>query len=180
MRIRSALPTDAEAIAAVHVQAWRETYTGLLPETVIARNTPERRHALWREVLESGTRDLVVAHDGRDAVVGFASGGPMPPSVRGRAAIAGYDAYLDAIYLVRSAQGRGRGRALLAALVERLRARGLHALAFHVVATNDAVCFYEHLGAQFIHAEPLAEGLDEGEQLAYGWPALPDLVGLAR
>jgi hypothetical protein len=71
-----------------------------------------------------------------------------------------------------SAHGRGLGRALLGALALRLRARGFHALALHVVADNPAVRFYTHLGARFIHAEPITEGVDEGLQAAYGWSDL--------
>jgi hypothetical protein len=87
--VRVATGDDAAAIAAVHVASWRETYTGMLPQAVIERNTLERRHALWERVLGEATRDVLVAtHD--DAVVGFICGGAMPESIRGRAPIAGH------------------------------------------------------------------------------------------
>ena len=34
--VRRAGPEDAPAIAAIHVTAWHETYTGLLPDTMIS------------------------------------------------------------------------------------------------------------------------------------------------
>jgi ribosomal protein S18 acetylase RimI-like enzyme len=170
--IRAASAADAAAIAAVHVTSWRETYTGLVPEAVIANNTEERRNALWTRVLREGSRDVFVATGDGGRVVGFISGGAMPTIIRGRAPIPDHDAYVDALYVLSVAHGRGLGRALVGALAQRLRERGFHALALHVVAANPAVRFYEHLGARFIHAEPIAEGVDEGLQAAYGWSDL--------
>ena len=170
--VRAARAADAAAIAAVHVASWRETYTGLLPEAVIANNTAARRRALWERVLRDGARDVFVATDDAGAVAGFISGGAMPAVIRGRAPIPDHDAYVDALYVLAAWHGRGIGGALLGALAQRLRERGFRALALHVVAANPAVRFYEHLGARFIHAEPLAEGVDEGLQAAYGWSDL--------
>jgi ribosomal protein S18 acetylase RimI-like enzyme len=170
--IRVATVADAAAIAAVHVTSWRETYTGLLPEGVIVNNTAERRRALWEHVLLEGTRDVFVATGDGGDVVGLISGGAMPTVIRGRAPIPDHDAYVDALYVLAASHGRGIGGALLGALAQRLLERGFRALALHVVAANPAVRFYEHLGARFIHAEPIAESVDEGLQAAYGWSDL--------
>ena len=161
MTIRAATRADAAAIAAVHVASWRETYTGMLPQAVIERNTLERRHALWERVLSEATRDVFVATE-NDAVVGFICGGPMPESIRGRAPIAGHDAYVDALYVLAASHAHGIGRALLGALAQRLAGRGFRSLALHVVADNPARGFYERLGARVIAAEPYADGVDEG------------------
>ncbi len=37
IQIRPATLEDATAIAAIHVQSWRETYAGIMPEEVIGR-----------------------------------------------------------------------------------------------------------------------------------------------
>ena len=168
--IRAASEADAGAIARVHVASWNETYTGLLPDVVIANNSEERRRALWTRVLGEGTRDVFVATRD-DAIVGFVSGGAMPATIRGRAPIPDYDAYVDALYVLAASHGRGIGRALMGTLALRLRERGFRALALHVVADNPAVRFYERLGARFLHAEPIGGG-DEGLQAAYGWSDL--------
>jgi ribosomal protein S18 acetylase RimI-like enzyme len=170
--IRAATTADAAAIAAVHVTSWRETYTGIVPEGVIVNNSAERRLALWERVLREGTRNVIVATGERGDVVGFICGGAMPAIIRGRAPIPGHDAYVDALYVLAAAHGRGIGRTLIGALAARLCERGFRSLALHVVSANPAVRFYEHLGAQFIHAEPIADGLDEGTQAAYGWSDL--------
>jgi ribosomal protein S18 acetylase RimI-like enzyme len=173
--VRRATAADAAAIAAVHVAGWHETYTGLLPEAIIAEKTDERRRrAQWEPVLREGTRDVFVATE-NDRIVGFICGGAMPAEIRGRAPIPGHDAYVDALYVLAAAHGRGLGRALLGSLALRLREHGFRAPALHVLAANPAVRFYEHLGAAFIHAEPVAEGAGAGLQCAYGWRDIRDV-----
>ena len=168
MTIRAAVHEDARAIAAVHVASSSETYTGFLRDEVMG-NLEEQRRAHWERVLDEDGRDVFVAvgHDG--AVIGFVCGGPMPESIHGRPPIRGFDAYVDALYVLAAAHGHGAGRALLRALAQRLRERGLRSLALHVVAENPARQFYEHLGARFILAEPRWPGTDEPVQIAYGW-----------
>ena len=36
MRIRAAKPADAGSLARVHVDSWRSTYTGILPDEFLA------------------------------------------------------------------------------------------------------------------------------------------------
>jgi ribosomal protein S18 acetylase RimI-like enzyme len=171
MMIRGATDADAAAIARVHVASWREVYAALLPAPIMETNTPERRRALWERILTAGERHVFVAVED-EAIVGFICGGPMPESIRGRAPIVGHDAYVDALYVRADRHGRGIGRALLGMLAGALTQDGLHALALHVVAQNPARRFYEHLGARFLHEEPIAPGVDEGMQCAYGWSEL--------
>ena len=63
--IRRAVPADAPAIAAVHTQSWRETYTGLLPTDFLASATDEqareRREQSWRAVLTEQREAVFVA-----------------------------------------------------------------------------------------------------------------------
>ena len=43
MEIRRAVAEDADAIAAIHVAGWRETYAGILPAAHLAALSVERR-----------------------------------------------------------------------------------------------------------------------------------------
>ena len=47
--IRQGTSGDAEGIARVHVDSWRETYDGILPPRVLSAQTYARRLALWRQ-----------------------------------------------------------------------------------------------------------------------------------
>jgi ribosomal protein S18 acetylase RimI-like enzyme len=171
MIVRRATHADAAAIARVHVASWREVYGALLPAPIMETNTAERRRALWDRILAAGERRVLVAV-GEGTIVGFICGGPMPESFRGRAPIVGHDAYVDAIYVLAGWHGRGIGRALLGTLAGALVQDGFHSLALHVVGTNPARRFYEHLGARFLFEEPITAGVDEGMQCAYGWSDL--------
>jgi hypothetical protein len=68
---RSATPEDAVGIATVHVQSWRETYTGLIPEVVIGRHCMESRLPMWQRVLADGQVVVCVVEDETGRIVGF-------------------------------------------------------------------------------------------------------------
>ena len=52
MQIRRARPDDAAAIARVHVESWRSTYAGLLPERLLLKLSNAQHEARWwRHVL---------------------------------------------------------------------------------------------------------------------------------
>ncbi len=42
IELRNAVPADAEAIGAVHYQAWMETYTGLISSDFLATRSVEK------------------------------------------------------------------------------------------------------------------------------------------
>jgi len=108
MEIRPATPDDARVIANVHVEAWRTTYRGLLPDDVLAQLSVERRAEGWRQAAaltgQTG-RSLFVAQEGT-RILGFAAGGPE----RTRDPL--YTGELYAIYILESYQRRGIGRLL--------------------------------------------------------------------
>jgi GNAT superfamily N-acetyltransferase len=125
----------------VHVDAWRETYPGMLPAFVLDALSYEERAQQWTQSLERGGACTYVAeHDGH--IVGFASGGPNRED--------GYPEYpgeLQTLYLLRSAQGLGLGRALFETVRDWLRARELEPFMVWVIAANPACRFYERFGA---------------------------------
>jgi len=49
--IRQASLDDVPAIARVHVDTWRTTYRGLLPDEHLTRLTYEGRERLWTEAI---------------------------------------------------------------------------------------------------------------------------------
>lgn len=68
---------DAEELASVHVQAWREAYGGLLPQRFYDDAERERREVMWSGLLagaDAGHRIRVARREGR--IVGFVRHGP--------------------------------------------------------------------------------------------------------
>src|SRR3712207_4561798 len=103
MRIREARPTDAPAIARVHVDSWRTTYPGIFPDEVLAGLSYAEREAMWTKIFADTTvRGFrYVAEDDTGEILGFAAGGPEltgDPQYTGQ---------LYAIYLLSVSQGHG-------------------------------------------------------------------------
>ena len=171
-RIRTATPDDAAAIAQVRVDAWRETYKGMIPDAYLAAMRVEDSAALWLRVLNapSNTTSVFVATQGAD-VVGFAAGNLLTAPKHG------LDAELTAIYLRRASQRTGIGRRLVAAVVAAEATQGATGLLTWVIAGNKgARAFYERLGAELLIEQPFQwDGMDLVEA-GYGWRDLDALA----
>jgi hypothetical protein len=74
--IRPATPEDCEALARVHVTAWRESYSDILPAVAFETVTVPKRLQIWREFLDKPVLDPPVYVAERNGeTVGFADGG---------------------------------------------------------------------------------------------------------
>lgn len=169
--IRQALIADAAPIAAVHVAAWRQAYTGLLEPEFIESITQERRVAQWSRALSDASPQSVFVAECERHIVGFASSGPSAHN------IAPFDGELYTLYLLAEHQRGGAGTKLLAANVERLIARGFKAMLVWVLAANrNAIAFYEGLGAEYIRSAP--NPVDDHADSVYGYRDLNALRAL--
>jgi len=75
--IRAAKIEDAPEIANVHVNSWRETYYGLMPDSII-ENLPlsfKRRMNWWSECISApkNNRNVWVAEIQKHGIIGFSS-----------------------------------------------------------------------------------------------------------
>ncbi len=138
--VRPAVPSDAQAIAEVHVTGWRWAYRGQLPDTFLDGLSVEQRAAQWSKMLtamEDARRIWVAVQS--DRICGFITTAmPQeeghPPST----------AELQAIYLLENVVGTGVGRALLLEATNDLRKRGFKDVYLRVLDTNErARRFYE-------------------------------------
>ncbi len=174
LTLRDASIGDAIEIAAVHVAAWRTTYTTLLPPEVVAKRTEmPARVELWRERLaDPATRCIVVLADG--VICGFLAYSAMPARPQGSEPLPDFAAYVHAFYVLASMQGRGVGRQLLGATADALLRDGHRTLALHVLATNPARAFYERMGAAWVRDDPVEPGTS-WYQCVYGWRDITDM-----
>lgn len=110
--LRTPAPEDALEIAGAHVQSWRETYMGLVPERFFGDAAREARLNLWTRLLANpaGRQRIQVAEvDG--AIVGFAEhGDPVEPDPA-------RERELRVLYVLREHHGTGAGQALLDAVL---------------------------------------------------------------
>ena len=164
-RIRPATIADAEAIGHVHVVGWRESYRGLIPDRVIDGQSAAERAQMWRRSLAADppVTTVMVAEAG-SALLGFAAGGPR------RGGAFAHDGELYAIYVRRTAQGAGVGRALVRDHAAALAARGFGALALWVLRDNLAARqFYGQLGGRVVAERMEDAGGFRLNEVAYGW-----------
>ena len=164
--IRPATLADCYALALIQVDSYQNAYAGLLPEDYLAHFTYEDQEGDWRDLISSGTGDIIlVAEPSPGMVVGYTLG-------RVRAAeIPSYDCEMISLHVRRDQQDLGYGQALTKALAAQLRCQGCEALLLWVLEGNPARRFYERLGGRVIgqHQVEIGENVFASE-VAYGWP----------
>jgi GNAT superfamily N-acetyltransferase len=139
---RLATVADARRLAELHVRAWRAAYHGLLPATLLAAQSVERRERQWREWPESQPVRPLWLVEREGALLGFAATGP---SRDGDAPDGTGEVY--AIYLDPAVIGTGVGRVLFAHVTGALRGLGFTHSTLWVLESNArARRFYEAAG----------------------------------
>lgn len=172
MTIRPAHLDDARSIAELHVVVWRHTYHALAPAKAFVMLDEEHRFLGWHERLAApGDGHVVMVAEGDNGLVGFtAAGEPSQP-------IFGERSEIKQLYVDPAHKRRGIGRALLAALADRLAGHGRKGAALGVVAGNGpAIAFYEALGARQVGSYTDPGPLWRSHNLAYAWDDLKPLI----
>jgi ribosomal protein S18 acetylase RimI-like enzyme len=173
MVIRRATPEDSEEIARVHVDTWKTTYRGIVPQRYLDEMEILPRAEFWRKhIAESDSRvyvaETVAETNGK--VCGFISGGPL------REPLPDFDGEsvgeITAIYIAFEAQRRGCGRAMMQRLAENLLQDGLTSAVIWVLERNPACRFYARLGGEVIERKTISIGGTDLVEVAYGWKDL--------
>jgi GNAT superfamily N-acetyltransferase len=178
VRIRAAIPGDAQAIARVHVEAWRESYRGLVPAHVIEALSIHRNAGMWAAILAGGNASTVhvverlgVAADETE-VVGFGS------ATDARGPELGASGEITAIYLLDRVKRQGIGRRLLEGLLGALAERGHSSAGLWVLVDNHGTRrFYEALGGRPGSRRLVTDGPAAMHEIAYIWD---DISGFGR
>jgi GNAT superfamily N-acetyltransferase len=174
MIIREASIADAEVIARVHVDSWRSTYKGIMPDATLDGLSYEQRQQDWERRLNHESRNAViyVAEDPvSHEVIGFACGGPAVEEQD-----APYQGVLYTLYILDAYHRQGIGRQLFLRVVERLIQRNIISLLLWVVAENPARKFYEAMGGQYIKTGTFETNGVQVEEVAYGWEDIRTLI----
>jgi len=174
MLIREAVPTDAGAMARVHVDSWRTTYRGIIADSILDELSYELRERHWHSALtEHGSSNFIhVAESDDGRVVGFIAAG------REREGRPDFQAEVFAIYVLQEFHGRGCGRALMLCSAERLLQEGMRSMLLWVLTENPSRGFYERLGGRQLEEKQIAIDGHSLTEVAYGWAELHDLLAL--
>jgi len=175
--IRKARPSDASAIAAVHVATWRSTYAGVLPDAYLADMSVPRiaagyQHGLY-ERRDGEAVFVAVARpesgQGPSRIVGFASGGR---SRRGGVA----EGEISTLYVLDDWQEHGLGRRLMRATAAHLLAIGCGSVMLWVLSQNPSRWFYQRLGGKAVAVGTIRVGGRLVEQTGMLWDPIDRLL----
>jgi ribosomal protein S18 acetylase RimI-like enzyme len=164
--IRPATAADAGEIARVHVDTWRSTYPGIVPQEYLDSLETAARAKQWEEWLAREGVHVFVAEDA-GAVCGFISGGILHDGVQ--VAALTYDSEIYTLYVLPAFQGRGAGKALMRALARRLAQDGLARPVVWALEKNPWCAFYERLGGKRVAQKMIEIGGAQLSDIAYGW-----------
>jgi ribosomal protein S18 acetylase RimI-like enzyme len=173
MLIRPAQISDAAAIARVHVDSWRTTYPGIVPDDYLTSMSYEQRSGVWQRILSEldEAQSIYVAEDDDGAVTGFAEGGPE------RSGDPDYAGELYAIHLLEDSQRRGAGRRLVTSVVSDLARNGMRSMLVWVLEQNRSAClFYEALGGLPAREQEVSIGGATLAEVGYGWQDIGPLT----
>lgn len=176
MLIRPASRADAPPIGEMHAQAWTETYPGLAPPALYEEmSDPARRRAAWaRNLAEPPLPGGTFLAEEGGAVLGFIT------VCKARDAALGADGEVAGLYLLRRAQRRGIGRALLARGASRLIEAGFaSAGAWALDANEGARRFYAATGAEPGTSQVGYHGAHALHETAWVWRELRRLPARA-
>ena len=177
IRFRAAIPGDGPALGAVHVASWLETYTGILPDELLANLSVDARVAMWAGVLgdlKANTGMTVYVAEDRERLVGFGACGKQRDEAL---AGLGFSGEIGAIYILRSHQHLGLGRSMMSLMAQALLEADRRAATLWVLRENlIARSFYERLGGRVVGEQKEERPDAILVEVAYGWDDLSVLV----
>ncbi len=163
MEIRKATFQDAKGIARVHVDSWRTTYQGIVPDSYLNRLSYEQRTELWKRNIADERNDIVVAEDAARKIIGFGTAGKRPEN---KEADIGD---LTSIYLLEAFQGKGIGKLMLLELFRHFKQIGCKRVFVEVLKENKTRYFYEHYGAELVKEVQIKIDGEVLNELTYMW-----------
>ncbi len=165
MKIRKAMLADAKGIAKVHVDSWRTTYSGIVPDEFLQQLSYESRENMWKRGIPNG--HIFVAENEKGEIFGFACGGKERSG--------NYEYYqgeLYAIYILKEYQGQGLGKKLIVPVVKQLLDKNINTMLVLVLEENKSCLFYEALGARKLDKVEDEIGGKTLIEAVYGWDNL--------
>ena len=166
--IRPARPQDARQIGAVHVDAWRSAYPGILSDRTLASMSATQQAAYYAIMIRRDGGVFVAVEDGGSQVVGFASVGRRGSSLA--------DGEIHTLYVLDDWRDIGVGRRLLLAGSLHLATTGCRSAFLWVLSDNPSRWFYERLGGRAVATGSTRVGGRTLPQTAYAWDPIEILL----
>lgn len=168
-RIRTASPDDVYKIAGVHVNCWRTTYRGIVPDEKLDAISYEKSAERWKNYFMVDPSDktntiLLLDHD--DETVGFCAGGKVRKTSK---RIEGYDGEIKAVYILKEHQGMGYGKKFISIFEEIFQKNGIFSYIIWVLKDNSSKEFYKKLGGKLLTTKTYEIGGKKLKGLCFGY-----------
>ena len=170
MIIRRATLEDVKGIAKVHVDTWRTTYKGIIPDTFLDSLSYEKRETSWAINLNKEDNVVFVAENNAGEIIGFADTSRREENED----VESID--LTSLYLLEAYQGKGIGKILLQALFAHYKTKGYKRVYVDVLAENKTRYFYEYYGAEFVKELNIKIGDKNLVEYVYVWNSIEDVL----
>lgn len=170
MIIRQAKLNDATGIAKVHVDSWRTTYKGIIPDDFLNNLSYEQRTELWKRNIAKEDNYVVVAENNKGQIVGFADAWKRETN------LVENTSDLTSIYLLEEYQGEGIGKKLLKELFANFKQLGYRKIFVEVLEENRTRYFYEYYGAKLVKKVQIKIGGKILNELIYEWDNIDDVL----
>jgi ribosomal protein S18 acetylase RimI-like enzyme len=164
--VRRARESDCAEMGRIYVDAWQDTYPGLLPDRGLLAMSADRHAAHWAHVISRQTAKeaFLIAEDDVYGVIGLASAGPS------KTRDLPFGAEVFTLYVDPNHQRLGAGRALLENLFNAMRQAGQRSAVIWALDGNPARTFYERLGGAEVGRRTRITFGEPHVEVAYGWP----------
>ena len=179
--VRRARPSDAVAIGAVHVAAWRSTYPGILPDAFLAKLSVARQAVHYDHAIRGGIGVHVAVASGVDVplggnprIVGFATDGRARGGIVGGRKLG--EGEIETLYVLDDWRDRGIGRCLMREAAGHLAQAGCGSAYLWVLSENASRWFYERLGGRAAAVGTTRVAGQDVAQTAYVWDPIENLI----
>lgn len=163
---REASIHDCPAVAKVQVRSWRESFAGIVPQTVTDRITVDVRTRAFEQRFQSDSYKMFVAEVAEHGIVGFADCGDP------RLQIETFESELYAIFLLPEFQGAGVGRELFSRCLRTVADRGKSSMYLQAFEFSPYRPFYDKLAGRVAGKRPIEIEGTTFNSVVYVWENL--------
>lgn len=170
MHIRTVNLDDAQGIAKVHVDSWRTTYKGIIPDDFLNNLSYEQRTQLWKKNIAREDDYIFIAENSEGEIIGFADAWKREDNLTEKSGD------LTSIYLLEKYQGKGIGKKLLKELFNHFKQMGYEKVFVEVLEENKTRFFYEFYGAKLVKTVQIKIGGKILNELIYQWNDVDEVL----
>ena len=156
-------------IAKVHVDCWKTTYRGVVPDEKLDGMSYEKSAAKWKEFFAprrcATMKNTVLVVKKDKETVGFCAGGDVRKFSK---RTEGYKGEIKALYILKDHQRRGIGRSFIKYFEEIFRKKKIFSYIIWVLKDNPSKGFYRKMGGKLLTTKMYEIGGRKLKGLCFG------------